>query len=76
MLGHDISFSYCRQPGRDLPCSRIGDCWWKAFDVESFVRTHYSDEQVRQILAAPKPKIFSLVELIQKAQQAGGEKQQ
>lgn len=76
MLGHDLRFSYCRHPGRELPCGRIGDCWWKTFDIESFVRAHYSDEQVRQILATPKPKILSLVELIQKAQQAGGEAQQ
>jgi len=74
MLGHDISFSYCRQPGRDLPCGRIGDCWWKPFDVESFIRAHYSDDQVREILAAPRPKVLSLVELIQKARQADDNK--
>ena len=76
MLGHDVCFSYCRRPGGELPCGRIGDCWWETFDVESFVRAHYSDEQVRQILATPKPKMLSLVELIQKARQAGGEKPQ
>ena len=71
MLGHDIRFSYCRQPGRDLPCGRIGDCWWETFDVESFVRANYTDEQVRQILSATKPKVLSLIELIQQAQKAG-----
>jgi len=67
MLGHDVPFSYCRQPGRELPCGKVGDCWWETFDVESFVRTHYSEDQIRQILAPPKPKALSLVELIAKA---------
>ena len=69
MLGHDIRFSYCRQPGRPIPCGRIGDCWWEIFDIESFVRAHYSEDQVRQILSPPKPKMQSLIELIQQARQ-------
>jgi hypothetical protein len=76
MLGHDIRFAYCRQPGRDLPCGRIGDCWWEMFDVESFIRANYTDEQVRQILSATRPKILSLIELIQQARQAGDKKDQ
>ncbi len=74
ILGHDIRFSYCRQPGRLLPCGRVGDCWWEMFDVESFIRANYTDEQVRQILSAPKPKVLSLIELIQQARQAGQKK--
>jgi hypothetical protein len=46
------------------------------FDVESFIRANYTDEQVRQILSAPRPKILSLIELIQQARQAGDKKDQ
>jgi len=71
MLGHEVPFAYCRAPGRELPCSKIGDCWWETFDVESFVRAHYEEQQVQQVLAAPKPKMLSIVELIEKARKAG-----
>ena len=70
MLGHDVPFSYCRAPGRELPCAKVGDCWWEAFDVESFIRAHYSAEQIAQVLAPPKPKTLSIVELIEKARRS------
>jgi hypothetical protein len=68
MLGHELTFGYCRRPGRDLPCSRIFDCWHETFGVEDFIRDHYTEEQIQQILAPPKPKMTSLLELIQQAQ--------
>ena len=70
MLGHDVPFSYCRAPGRELPCCRIGDCWWETFDVETFVRAHYSEEQIREILAPPRDKVVSIAELIERARKA------
>ena len=69
MLGHEISFAYCRQPGNELPCRKILDCWFEKFDVEKFIQDHYSQEQINQIVAPPKPKMTSLVELIKQAQQ-------
>jgi hypothetical protein len=68
MLGHELTFGYCRQPGRDLPCAKIFDCWFETFNVEDFMREHYPKEQIQQILAPPKPKMTSLLELIQQAQ--------
>ncbi|MCD6303919.1 MAG: hypothetical protein J7M21_03035 [Planctomycetes bacterium] len=72
MLGHEVAFAYCRSPGRELPCRRIADCWWEAFDVEGFLRAHYDEQQLREILAPPKPKMLSIVELIEKARKAAG----
>ena len=69
MLGHEVDFAYCRAPGAELPCRKILDCWFETFDVEAFLREHYSEEQIAQILAPPAPKIASLVDLIQQAQQ-------
>jgi len=68
MLGHELTFGYCRRPGRDLPCSKIFDCWHETFAVEEFIHDHYTEEQIQQILAPPKPKMISLLELIQQAQ--------
>lgn len=67
MLGHDIDFSYCRAPGGPLPCRKIFDCWWEGFDVEAFVREHFSAEQIERILGPRKDKALSLVELIEQA---------
>ena len=69
MLGHDLAFSYCREQGSDRPCRKIVDCWFVTFDIEQFMREHFSDEQIRAILAPPKDKMTSLVELIQQAQE-------
>jgi len=71
-LGHEVTFGYCRQPGRPLPCARITDCWWEAFDVAAFLRAHYTAAQIEQILAPAPPKARTLVELIQQARQRGG----
>ena len=71
-LGGPVTFRYCRLSGDSrLPCWKVFDCWWETFDVESFVRANYSEDEVRQILSPPKPKMLSLVELIQQAQKAG-----
>ncbi len=70
MLGHDVPFSYCRAPGRQLPCSRILDCWWETFDVETFLRGHFSEDQIAEVLAPRKDKAATLIELIEKARKA------
>lgn len=67
-LGHELTFGYCRRPGGELPCSKIFDCWFEIFDVEGFIRQHYPEDQIQQILAPPQPKMASLLDLIQQAQ--------
>ncbi|MBN1766628.1 MAG: hypothetical protein JW860_15340 [Sedimentisphaerales bacterium] len=67
MLGHEVDFSYCRQVGKDIPCRKILDCWFEYFDVETFIRRHYTEEQIQKILEPPRPKITSIIDLIQQA---------
>ena len=69
-LGHEVPFSYCRLPGSDVPCRRTIDCWRETFDVEDFVRRHFTDEQIRRMLAPPQDKMTTLMELIEKARQS------
>jgi hypothetical protein len=70
MLGHPVPFSYCRAPGRDLPCPRVFDCWWETFEVVAFIRSHFSEAQIAEI-TQPKPdKAATLVELIERAKRA------
>ncbi len=71
MLGHEVAFSYCRQPAADLPCRKVFDCWWETFDIEAFIRTHFAPEQVERIAQPRQDKMASLVELIERARRAG-----
>ena len=68
MLGHEITFAYCRQGVSSHPCRRIFDCWFESFDVEKYIQEHFTDEEIRGFLAPPKPKMTTLIELIQQAQ--------
>jgi hypothetical protein len=73
MLGHDLTFEYCRRSGGQIPCRRIFDCWWETFDVEGWVRGNYTEEQVAALLAPKQDKAVTLFELIRKAQQRNEE---
>ncbi|HIJ57415.1 MAG TPA: hypothetical protein HPQ03_15015 [Deltaproteobacteria bacterium] len=76
-LGGPVSFRYCRlSSGENRPCFKIFDCWWESFDVVSHMKSNLPEEQFEELLndrCRPKPKLSSLVELIQQAkdQKAG-----
>ncbi|MBN1130168.1 MAG: hypothetical protein JXA71_14345 [Chitinispirillaceae bacterium] len=67
MLGNEVPFSYCRQPGQDIPCRKIYDCWWETIDIQAFVADNYSEDIRNAIVQPPKPKILSLMEIIEQA---------
>lgn len=72
MLGHEITFAYCRQTAAAQPCRKVLDCWFEIFDVEAFAREHFTAEQIGAILAPPEPRVTSIIELIRKAQETTG----
>ena len=67
-LGHEVTFSYCREPGEDTPCFKIIDCWWEIFDIKAFMEENYSKEVLEKLTAPPKPKAISLLEMIKEAE--------
>lgn len=69
-LGGPVSFLYCRDSaGEDLPCWKIFECWWEHFDVTSYMKAYLPEEKFNRLVEAkPKPKMLSLVELIEQAQ--------
>ena len=68
-LGHQICFSYCRKENNGLPCFKTLDCWYPFFPVEEFLRDQLSPEEFIEAFVKPqKPKVLSLVELIEQAQ--------
>ena len=69
MLGHEVQFSYCRKPGDDSPCRKIVDCWRESFDIQGYVAKNYSTEIQKRLSEPPKPKILSLIEIIEQAKE-------
>ena len=70
LLGHEIRFGYCRLLPEGRPCRMIVDCWQGSFDVISFLNERYSREEIEAFLAPPKPKLTSIIELIERAKRA------
>ena len=68
-LGGQVSFKYCRTVGeQSLPCWKISDCWWERFNIQAFLGRNYSQDELKRLQeAVPKPKLVSLVELIEQA---------
>lgn len=67
-LGHPVPFSYCRYENKGLPCSKVVDCWYDYFMIEDYLRQDLAPEDWdRAFLQPVKPKVLSLVELIEEA---------
>ena len=67
-LGHQIHFEYCRTENQGLPCFKTLDCWYHHFLVETYFRENLSVEEWKKAFEAPpKPKMISLVEMIEAA---------
>jgi len=69
ILGHFLTFGYCRTTNKGLPCSKVLDCWFQHFPVEKFITENYSTEEHKKIFEPPKSKVLSLTEILERAQQ-------
>lgn len=69
MLGHFLTFDYCRAANKGLPCSKVLDCWFQHFPVQDFINRNYSTDEQKKIFAPPKSKMLSLTEILEQAQQ-------
>jgi len=67
-LGHEVPFSYCRQEGGKMPCSRIVACWRRIFPVETWLKNALPPAEWETFCRQnQKDKITSLIDLIAKA---------
>ena len=74
-LGHQIHFSYCRQENQGLPCFKTLDCWHTRFNVQAFLKAELTEEQWKEAFnRGGKPKMISLLELIEQAKKQKPEK--
>ncbi len=70
-LGHQITFAYCRTENNGLPCFKSLDCWYRRFQVEAYFKERLTEEQWACAFSGPtKPKVLSLLELIEQAKKA------
>ena len=69
ILGHFLTFDYCRKANKGLPCSKVLDCWFQIFPVQDFINSNYSADEQEKIFEPPKPKILTLTEILDQAQQ-------
>jgi hypothetical protein len=73
-LGHEVTFYYCRTQEGGSVCSLILDCWWEAFDVRAFLQEHLGEEEVERLAERrPRPKVLTLIELIEQARRRAEE---
>ena len=75
MLGHEISFSYCRTTHNDKLCKKIRDCWFDKIDIDGFLKEHYGQDQIQKITQPSGHKYVSLFSLIEQAKKAKEENQ-
>jgi hypothetical protein len=67
-LGGPVAFGYCMGCEQQRPCLKIIECWWETFDIVRYLQEHLPADHFEQMMhAQPRPKIASLIELIEKA---------
>lgn len=75
-LGHQIYFSYCRTENFGLPCVRTLNCWFRYFDVTTYLRGEITPEEFKKIFQEPpKSRVQSLMEMIDQARKRGGKEE-
>ncbi|MBW1715501.1 MAG: hypothetical protein JRJ77_06675 [Deltaproteobacteria bacterium] len=72
-IGGEVNFRFCRFENNMLPCRWIVGCWKSYIDIDTFLKDHYSTEELDQVFVPPKPKIQSLVNLIERAKKVNQE---
>jgi len=68
-IGGEVNFRFCRCENNMFPCGWIIGCWHERIDIHEFLKGHYSTEELDRIFTLPRPKVESLVNLIEQAKQ-------
>lgn len=64
-----MTLAYCHHhAATPAPCERIRDCWWQQYDIQAYLKIHFSSEVIERLeRATPQPKLASLLERIEAA---------
>lgn len=67
-LGGEVPFFYCKTVQNGMPCERIMVCWELFFDIEAYLRKHYTPAEIERFLhPTPKDKMTTLLDIIEQA---------
>lgn len=55
-----------------LPCGRVADCWFERLPVEAYLRSNYTAEELKMILAPPPAKLDSILEILARLKAEAG----
>lgn len=66
MLGHELTFKYCRTMQMDLPCGRILNCWFERLPIQQYIGDHFTKEEQEKVFEPPKPKMEALAGIVKK----------
>lgn len=69
-VGGYVNFKFCRSENNMLPCRWIIGCWQARMDIKSFLDEHFTEADLEKIFVPPKPKLESLVEMIEKVKKS------
>ncbi len=64
MLGHELTFKYCRSTADGRFCRKIFDCWHTKIDIFRYVKANFSPEEIQSIIHPPASKVETLINLI------------
>jgi len=45
------------------------DCWFERIPIQQYVNEYFSAEEIDKLMSTPKPKIASLLEIVEQAKQ-------
>ena len=65
-VGGEINFRFCHYENNMLPCRFIVGWRQTHKDINEFLTEHYSEEELERIFVPRKPKMESLVDLMEK----------
>jgi hypothetical protein len=69
-LGHTVGFGYCRRAQGALPCASVVGCWNGRIPVSGFLERHYTPQQLAKAFSPPRPRLATILELVEQARRA------
>ena len=71
MLGHELTFKYCRSTADGRFCRKIFDCWHSKIDIFRFVKSNFTEDEIQEIIHPPASKVETLINLINSSESKG-----
>lgn len=72
-LGGEVPFRHCRRLNGGLPCQRLLGCWQDQLDVLTFLREHYTLEELEPIFHPSKPRLDIMFETVSRVKGEGSD---